>query len=235
MAMTMPEQLEFFEQCIQRSRRGMNAAQASGNYHLAALNCRQAFKCRLMKGLIQWRTGTDPSDSLTEVLGGFAEDWAAVSAIGSGEAKLAHVPAELLPFIAYLIGAPCLLEPSSEGLAGDRLLDFVLGNWLITGSWNDKLWEQGLKKLRQMDRTGLCVQTYELYETVARAAEANLPALSQRGETLFAKRGSDNFFSGADQTEGGGEDNKVTIDYRLAALLKRAGFNGTGVVHAWRW
>ena len=186
-----------------------------------------------MKGLIEWRMGIDPSDSLFEAANGFAEDWAPVMGVGNGEVKSAAVPAERVAFIGYLIGRPPSIDVSSEGLESDRLLDVVLGDWLFN-SWNGESWEQGMEQLRQAG-SDLAVQTYELYKAVAHAAEADLPALSQQGEKLFPIRKSDRFFSGGDQTEGGGEDNKVTVDYRLAALLKRAGFDGTSEVHAWKW
>ena len=233
MAMTIPEKIEFFQERIQGSRRGMDAARSTGNYQLAALNCRQAFKCRLMKGLLEWRMGTDPSDSMSKAVEGLADDWLTVSTIGGDEAKITNVPADLACFIAYLINKPCPIEVSSEGYESDRLLDVVLGDWLFD-SWNGESWEQGMEQLRQAG-SHLAVQTYELYKAVAHAAETDLPGLSQEGEKLFAKRKSDSFFSGGDQTEGGGEDNNVTVDYRLAALLKRAGFDGTSEVHAWKW
>lgn len=211
----------------------MQAAKDLGDYYLATINCGEAFKCRLMKSLIEWRMGTDPSESLAEVVDGFAHDWETVCTIGSGNAKSADVPAEREAFVAYLIGKPSSTEISSEGLDSDRLLDFVLGCWLFE-SWDDELWEQGTQQLRQAG-SDLAIRTYELYRAVVDAERGGLSALSQEGEQLFAKRKSDSFFSGGDQTEGGGDDNNVTIDYRLAALLKRAGFDGTNKVHVWKW
>lgn len=233
MALTPSEMVSFFGEQTKRTRLGMTAAQSSGNYQLALMNLRQAFKCRLMKGLIEWRMEIDPSDSLSEAANGFADDWATVLAVGNGDGESTDVPVERVAFVAYLIGKPPSIDVSSEGFESDRLLDVALGNWLFD-SWNGESWELGMKQLRQVG-SHLAVQTYELYKAVAHAAEADLPALSQEGEKLFAKRKSDSFFSGGDQTEGGGEDNNVTVDYRLAALMKRAGFVGTSEVHAWKW
>lgn len=225
--------ISFFGERIRGTRRGMTIAKSSGNYQLAALNCRQAFKYRLMKSLVEWRMGTDPSESLFEVLEGFVDDWATVLSVGGGEAKSADVPAERVAYVAYLIGKPCSINFSGEGLESDRLLDFVLGDGLHN-SWNGELWEQGIEQLCQAG-SDLAVRTYELYKAVVDASASGLPALSHQGESLFAKRKSDSFFSGGDQTEGGGDDNNVTIDYRLAALLKRASFDGTSEVHIWKW
>ncbi|PHR98520.1 MAG: hypothetical protein COA78_25985 [Blastopirellula sp.] len=235
MAMTTEQMIDFFgEQANAAASEGMLAAKEEGHYYLATINCGEAFKCRLMKSLIQWRIGTDPSDSLSEAAEGFADDWLTVSTIGNSDTQSADVPAERVAFVAYLIGKPYPIVPSSDGLQSDRLLDLVLGNWLFD-SWNGELWEQGMEQLRRMDRTDLSVRTYELYKSVVDATGADLPALSQEGEKLFAKRKSDSFFSGGDQTEGGGPDNDFTVDYRLAALLKRAGFDGTSETHAWKW
>ncbi|MEW4571168.1 hypothetical protein AB1L88_25130 [Tautonia sp. JC769] len=233
MAMTVSEMLDFFRGQIQRSQRGMDAAKSTGIYPLAELNCRQSFKCRLMISLIEWRNGIDPSNSLSEVAAGFADDWAKVVAVGGDKAKTTNVPAERLAFVVYLIGKPCFIDVSSDGLEGDRLLDLVLGDWLFD-SWNGKLWENGMAQLRRAG-SDLAVRTYELYKTIIDAAGSDVTALSHEGERLFAKRKSDAFFCGGDQTEGGGNDNNVTIDYRLAALLKRSGFHDASGVHVWKW
>jgi len=234
--MNIPEMIEFCDEQIQGTRRGMDAAHSTGNYQLAALNCRQAFKLRLMKGLIEWRIGTDPSDSLHEVVSGFAADWATVSTVGGSEAKTADVPAERVAFVSYLIGVPSPIYPTFVGLENDRILDFVLGDWLVNASFDEGAWKQGMNQLRRMGRRAeLAVQTFELYKAIAHAAGADLSVFSHEGEKLFTKRKSDSYFSGADQTEGGGEDNSLTVDYRLAALLKHAGIDNASSMHVWKW
>ncbi|WP_152052056.1 hypothetical protein [Tautonia marina] len=233
MALKPSEMVSFFGEQTKRTRLGMAAAQSSGNYQLAAMNCRQAFKCRLMKSLIEWRMGIDPSDSLSEVVEGFVEDWAIVLAVGADDADSGDVPAERVAFVAYLVGKPRSIDVLSANFECDRLLDLVLGNWLFS-SWDCELWEKGMKQLRQAG-SDLAVRTYELYKAITNAAASDLPALSQEGESLFAKRKADGFFRGGDQTEGGGDDNNITIDYRLAAILKRSGFVDEERVHVWKW
>lgn len=233
MAMTPSEMVTFFGEQANRTRSGMAAALSSKHYQLAAINCRQAFKCRLMKGLIEWRMGIDPSGSLSEVVEGFADDWETVATVGGVDAKSADTPAERVAFLAYLIGKPSCIDVSEDGLKSDRLLDLVFGNWLFD-SWNGELWGKGIEQLR-LTGSGLAVRTYELYKAVVDATKSDLSALSHEGESLFAQRRSDSFFSGGDQTEGGREDNNVTIDYRLAAVLKRAGYDDPGELHVWKW
>ena len=41
------------------------------------------------------------------------------------------------------------------------------------------------------------------------------------GHELYNKRKSDSFFSGGEQTEGGGEDNQYVDDYRLQAIIEK--------------
>lgn len=233
MAMPLSEMISFFEEQAKRARLGMSVARSSANYRLAVLNCRQAFKSRLMQGLIRWRTGIDPSSSLSEAVQGFAGDWEAIQSIAGNAAKLSDTPAERVAILAYLIGQPIPVDIGSEGLESDRLLDFVLGGWLF-GAWNDRLWEHGIEQLRRSG-SRLAVQTYELYKTVVDAEPSDLPELVKRGESYFYVRRSDSFFIGGDQTEGGGDDNAVTVDYRLASLLKRARYDAASGIHSWRW
>ncbi len=232
--MTPSEMIAFFGERSKQAQRGMAVALSSKNYHLAAFNCRQGFKCRLMKALIQWRMGIDPSDSLSNVVQGLSDDWAMVAEIGGDDAKLSDIPSELAAFPAYLIGKPCSIGGTCDGLEGDRLLDVVMGDWLRADSWNDQWWDQGMNQLRRIG-SDLAVRTHDLYKAIANAGPSELPRLLQEGELLFARRRTDSYFSGGDQTEGGGRDNDVTVDYRLAALLKHAGFVDAGQVHVWKW
>ena len=139
MAMTAQQMIEFFrEQAEAASVDGMRAAKEKSNYYLAPMNCGDAFKCRLMKGLIEWRTGIDPAASLSEAVQRFADDWASVAAIGGADARLADVPVERVVFAAFLIDRPPPIDVVSDGLEGNRLLDMVLGGALFN-SWNKEL------------------------------------------------------------------------------------------------
>ncbi len=233
MAMTSIEMIEFFGQQAARTRLGMAAAQSSSNYQLASMNCRQAFKCRLMQGLISWRMAKNPTDFFIGAVQSFSDDWKMLISIGGETTKLSDTPAERVPFISCLIGQQDLPNSlSTDGLEGDRLLDAVLGKWLF-GSWDDTLWEQGIGHLRSCG-SQLALDTYDLYKSVVHASSADLPALMEKGESLFGKRKTDEFFSGGDQTEGGSDDNDFTVDYRLASLAKCVGYEGKAT-HAWRW
>ena len=234
MSMTPNEMVAFFgDQANDAAKVGLRAAMDSSDYYLASVNCGEIFKCRLMQGLICWRTGSNPTNFLAEAVQGFADAWNIVMSIGGDAARLSDTPAERVRFSAYLIGHPGLaIALDVDGLEADRLLDAVLGNWLFD-SWNDSFWEQGIKQLR-LSGSKLAVDTYQLYREMARAISSEVPEFLERGESLFNKRKSDSFYSGGDKTEGGGEDNKVTVDYRLASLVKRVGYMGKGL-HVWNW
>ena len=231
MAMTTDDMIVFFGEQAEGAGEGMQAAQSSANYYLATVNCVERFKCRLMQGLIRWRMGSAPTDFLTLAVRGFSSDWEILVAIGGDNAKLSDTPAEKVPFLSCLIGQQ-VVPIDIDGLEGDRLLDAVLGRWLC-GSWDVTHWEQGIEHLHS-SRSKLALDTYELYKAVAHASPSDLSALMENGKNLFKKRRTDRFFSGGDQTEGGGNDNDVTVDYRLASLVKHAGYEGEGA-RAWQW
>ena len=125
--------------------------------------------------------------------------------------------------------------PSSSvrELTADRLLDAVIGNGLH-GVWSDRLWNNGLERLQKIKGTRLAVETYSTYRALLRAPQAESGGLVDLATRLFRKRTNDRFFSGGDQTEGGGPDNAITADYRLAAVLKKIRYADENP-HRWDW
>lgn len=233
MAMTSTEMVVFFGEQADGTREGMDAAKASSNYYLATFNCRDAFACRLMQGLITWRSEADPSFFFQSAVNGLVEDWETLQSIDGHAATLTDTPAERAGFLSRLIDQHELpLSFRTDSLESDRLLDAVLSKWLF-GTWDDLLWERGIGQLHQCG-SDLAVDTYCLYKQIVEASPAELPTLMNKGEALFCKRQSNSFFAGGDQTEGGGDDNGFAIDYRLASLAKHLGYQGDGT-HIWRW
>lgn len=223
------QKLELFEQQSVRSRKGLDAAIATSNYQLAALNCRQGFKSRLMRGLVQWRSGDNPTGALTECVGFHKEAIQAMESIGKSDFKMTDSAIERVGFVAYLLD----MEWSVFDLVGfeaDRQLDAVLSNSLFS-TVDAVTWESGMKQLREHG-SSLAVETYENYIAMRSGGEAGNSFTTL--ETCFTKRKKDKFFSGGEQTEGGGMDNEFVVDYRLAALAKHAGLKDESV-HSWRW
>lgn len=81
----------------------------------------------------------------------------------------------------------------------------------------------------------LASRTYQTYFEILDKSFKNLPIEDsvKMAEELFARRANDGFYSGAEQTEGGGQDNRIVLDYRLAAILRKARYVGEST-HCWR-
>ena len=234
MSMTATEMIDFFGQQVARTRFGMKAAQSSSNYQLAAMNSRQAFKCRLMQGLICWRLSNDPTQFLVSSVKGLEDDWRSLVAIGGDKAKLVDVPAERMPFILCLIGlSNGSVDCETDGLESDRLLDAVLGQWLLDGSWKELLWKTGIDQLHRTGRK-LAYESYSTYAAIAKSSSTEIITLFEICTVLFKSLEPNKLFCGGDQTEGGGNDNALVVDYRLASLAKRIGYKGTST-NEWQW
>ena len=235
MAMTAEEMIDFFGDQADGSRLGMGVARSTANYHLAALNCRDALKCRLMQGLITWRLGRNPTEILEHAVPQLRDDWQILQEVGGDTAQLADTGFEVAMFVARLVEQPLpfsIPKNLSAVLESDRLLDAVLGKWLF-GDWEADAWQQGSE---QLERQGspLAAETFAFYERVAHAAPAEVSELAKEAEVLFQRRKRDDFYSGGDQTEGGGPDNDFTVDYRFAALAKHVGGQSDSI-HCWQW
>lgn len=235
MAKTIEQILANHASHAARSNMGMAAAKENGNYQLAALNCRQALKSKMMQGLITWRSGDNPTPFFEQAVSRFAEDWQTLRAIGGNASMLSDAGYEQVYFLALLVNQALPFTTESNApkeLQCDRMLDAVLGQWLFDG-WDARLWEAGMEEL-QLKGSGLAVEAYEFYRKVTRATKQDLPQLEASADKLFRRRKKDSFFSGGVQTSGGGQDNDFTVDYRFAALAKHIGYVGNSI-HAWRW
>ncbi len=221
--------LEIFEQQSERSRKGLDTAIASSNYQLAAFNCRQGVKARLMLGLVQWRGGNDPRAALSDCVSFHKEAIQAMAYVGANNFKPTDSSIERVGFIAYLADCEWSMVELTD-FKSDRLLDAVMSNSLF-GPVDAASWENGMELLRQHG-SPLAIETYQSYLAL-RNSPADLIVHSKL-EGLFFKRRNDSFFSGGDQTEGGGLDNDFVVDYRLAALAKHVGLKPDSI-HSWRW
>lgn len=142
----------------------------------------------------------------------------------------ADVPVERARIVATLLDYR-LPELDESSLTDDRRLDSILARKLV-GECDDAAWNDALEKLSSVRGSELARATYECYGQLLRKPMAceNL----DRADELFAGRKKDSFFAGGDQTEGGGNDNAVTVDYRLGAVMKAASVDGENI-HQWRW
>lgn len=232
MAMTAQEMISFFHDQAQGAKQGLDAAIGSSNYYLAAVNVGEEFKCCVMKGLIGWRTGlASPALPLKEALQRISHALVLIKRLSTTDCTK-DVPVEKASIVSFLVDEKSATFGTTE-LSSDRLLDAVLGKGL-RGNWDESRWREGLEQLRKTKGAALAVETYSTYDRLLHGEEADRGRLVDVAIGLFEKRGKDSFYRGGDQTEGGGPDNATTVDYRLAAVMKKIGYAGDNI-HHWRW
>src|ERR1051325_5228970 len=233
MAMTRLELVDFFAQRGKQTADAMEAALRRRELDLVAINVYEAFKSRIMEGLIRWRCDMG---SPLECLKGAVEIARKGAALLIGDIGIETVsremPLETASIIAFLTDQP-IIEFDNSMFEHERLLDSVLGIGLHNG-WENTKWALGLETLGKRKRAKLAVETYSVYDELIHASTKEAPALVDQASQLFARRKKDGYYAGGIQTEGGGPDNDFTVDYRLAAIMKKIGFRGDSI-HAWKW
>lgn len=231
--MTPQEYLSLFANRVELSSKGLAVAHASRNWELAALNYRQLFKCHLMRGLISWRIHQNPTEHLCDAIAVVDEGISTLRSWSHSPSAEQSLPVEKTALLACLTGKSFdTTRTFSEGWACDSQLDLLLA----TSNPADSKATTLIAELRTAKRTSLAAETYQNYFDIlaSEGDSESIEELTKQGEHLFAKRARDSFFSGGDQTEGGGPDNGLVVDFRLAVALKRAGKSNNSL-HAWTW
>lgn len=226
--MNPTDTLRFFETHINRLEHGAALARSNGNVQLLALNARQSFKAHLMCGLILWRQGEDPRKHMEGALKAVTD---AKRTINSDSVQLPESKAML---VASLLGASYdfnLLDDESPDGALDRCLSVCAeqSDSTVAAAAIAAFKKQGL-------RTELLIQSYSAYFSIRKpeATPAERQGLVKHSEQLFKRRATDAYYRGGEQTEGGGPDNGLVVDYRLALVIKQAGMEPESE-HSWRW
>jgi hypothetical protein len=223
MAMTPAEMVVFFSASGARSRANISRDQIRSSPLLLELNYRHWHQGNLMAALVAWRHSLhDPRPALELAFE------AACSALFSLADHDSPTPLpERFRFydvahLALLVGKPVperftsVLRLCCEAPNPDTHLDYLLADFLVTG--RDAL-TASVSEEPPSSRYHLWFDTFRLY---ARLLQGESDALAKT-EVCFARRARDGYFSGGLGIEGGGADNKFTVDYRLAAILKRTG------------
>lgn len=232
--MTPQETLNFFETQLTRSAQGFEIARGSKNVQLAAMNARQMFKAALMCGLIKWRQAENPAESFRKALTVLDEASALITSWDSSFVLAENLPIARGALLASLLDVALDVPvPESADVTVDVQLDQLLAGASAAAPAQETY--QLIAKLNTK-KTALAWESYQTYfEIISNKGDSSsLKPLVDRGEALFAKRSKDAFFSGGDQTEGGGPDNALVVDYRLGVALKKAGYTGASI-HAWTW
>ncbi len=231
--MTSEQMIAFFRQQGALFGQGLQVARNSSNYELALSNVYQIFVAYLMAGFIQWRTGSEsPAKSIADAVHAVAEGLPLLSSLGTPSARISDIPVEQASICAFLIDSASP-EFSAGLLKSDRRLDALIANALLD-QWDQSAWDSALTQLRAVKGSGLAAETYTAYYRLLFGENANLEDSVRSCELLFERRAKDRFFSGADQTYGGGPDNAFAVDFRLAAILKKIDYRGDSL-HRWRW
>lgn len=234
MPMTSEQMIAFFSEQAAVFRKAAQAARDSSNYQLAALNIHQTFKDYLMAGLIQWRTGSEsPAAFIGDAVHAVTDGLWVLSSFGNPFAG-SEIPVEQASICAFLIG---LEGPVCSGMVlnSDRRLDSIIADALLD-KWEQPAWDSAMAELRAIKGSRLAVETYAAYHNLlfSRPKDASREDWVRSCEVLFKRRAKDGFYGGGDQTYGGGPDNNFIVDYRLAAILKKIGYDGESL-HLWRW
>ena len=231
--MTPEQMIAFFCQQGALFGQGLQVARNSANYDLALQNVRECFKAYLMAGLIQWRTGSaNPAKSIADAVHTVVEGLSLLSSLGTPPVRLSDIPVERASICAFLIDSASP-ECSAGVLKGDRRLDALLANALLD-KWDPSAWASTLTQFRAVQGRALAAETYTGYYNLLFRKNAIIEDSVRSCEVLFGRRAKDRFFSGGDQTSGGGPDNAFTVDFRLAAILKKIDYRGDSL-HRWRW
>lgn len=230
--MSPNESLEFFKAQLARSAQGLEVARVSKNLQLAALNGRQMFKACLMCGLIKWRQGDSPVDFFQKGVGLLVESSNLIASWQPSFVLAENLPIARGALLADLLGVTLDVPVVTRSLEAQDQLDYALATSVAGAAAA----VPSIDKLKSGKKTELAAETYQTYfEILSRAGSREaLRTLVERAETLFTRRASDAFFSGGEQTEGGGPDNALVVDYRLGVVLKKAGYRADSI-HAWHW
>ena len=227
--------MRLFKQFADQNCVAVTDAATTGNGELVALNIGHAIKSRLMQGMIAWRSQlANPGQIFQQALAFTKESISKCSSVNSSEAVLNnHLGLSKANFMAFLVGIERIPD-RIVGLEADVLLDGVLANSLFD-QWDSEAWSRGIDRLRKLQGTELAVRSYQTYLDIL---NSNNPETTRKHVIVaidnYGKRKSNAFFSGGNQTDGGGLDNAYVVDYRLAAVMKRVEHK-SNTMHDWLW
>jgi len=228
------EAIDFFIKQSERAAKGLASAKLAENYQLSALNGRQLFKSKLMHGLILWRIGEDPRRVFGEAVDAVVEGATVLQTLDGNSDVGVDLPLERASILSYLIGRSFVLQATGSELSNpEKYLDNMLMSEIETGIRRDEFMAK-IASVGEKKDFSLVARIYRSYADMLDKSEAPSEEAVTFAEKLFLNRSTDKFYSGGEQTEGGGADNKLVVDYRLGAVLKKLGYIGNSA-HRWRW
>lgn len=232
MAKTPEESIAFRRKQAERTKQFLDIAKRSADHDHAAFLIRGLFRDCLMEGLIRWRCSLgSPVAAIKEAVR-WIRDGAEFLTDPDGVATANEIVRAQASILCYLLNEPPIaFDPNV--LKMDCLLGAAF-NYALRDQWDEPMWAEGLSQLQSEGRCALSIETYSTYYRLLRSQGKDVEELVQRATALFENRKDDEFYIGGPQTEGGDLDNMVTVDYRLAAILRKLHYEGENI-HRWRW
>ncbi len=233
----MPEHpLTLFAEWQSFAEKGLAAAIENRNSSLARLNLRQLFLHAIQRGLYRWRTGSEsPRQDFEEAL----------TTVHRAQTLLPQLAPETIAMDIFPKGAPSVVsyllygnatgivdaegavhEASSDPaeragiLVSDALLDRTSAQDALM-LISDKPWPKQLTLFKR---------SHEIYLSLLAGEETD--ALVKEAEDLFRWRSRDGYYTGGHAIYGGGPDNGTSVDFVLAAVLKKIAYRGSSI-HSW--
>jgi hypothetical protein len=231
MPMTIDQQIAFFEERAEQCLMYSKEAYANRNYSHYASLISHIFEEYLMKGLIYWRMDiAPPVEILKNGLGIAREGYTKLSNINC-PGSVYDINNQKISYVSFLLNDK-YYEYDFRAFEEQYLLDAIL-NIGLRDNWDDVLWAKGMSGLTNRDDTSLVIETYSTYRQLL-FDKSRTSELVEYALNLFNRRKDDDYFMGCIQSDGGDFDNDVTVDYRLAAILKKIGYTKDNI-HLWRW
>ncbi len=220
MAMTPREMSNFFAEESADSFANLDSQKVRNTPALLELNMRLASENALMSALIDWRHQlADPCEKLRIAFAACNLAIESLPALNSPTPLSERFRFYDIALLAKLLDvkAPpntiAILQKCRSSGISDLRLDYALAE-TIEGANN--LLAITISATTFSNRQMLLRDTYSAYRDLLGGETQAL----RRAEVNFNRRASDGYFSGGSQVDGGGLDNSLVTDYRLAAILK---------------
>lgn len=228
------ENIRFYAKQVNTFEEGFVYAKNHKNYHLLSLNSRQIFLSQLMQSLITWRIGESPCLLIEQGVERGLESVKALLELDPEANLVTAFPIEKLRIFAFLVGRKIEVEKNCKLIEHpDRKLDCILAAILAgesISSYSDAIAVE-LIKLSKVKRSALAAKIYQIYFDILRCEGVGQV---DTADDLYRQRAVDAFYVNGYESEGGGLDNGLVVDYRLGAILKYLDYSGSSV-HLWRW
>jgi len=257
MPMSPFEMIAFFEQQATMFTTAARKADESHHYQLALDDLSEAYYAHLMVGLLKWRQrSSDPSEDIGRTIDTAKESFVVRQGFGSISGLWHNNHAASAMLLKGLLDGEIEDTILRDGLPGmsqwglcpldsiGLVLDAAL-IWAVRNGLRPHGWDEVLNRIRPKKRLALLLDTYANYMTLIEESWLKtvdrILDTAHAGHRLFERRRRSSYFSGGRQTEGGGLDNSLVVDYRLAALLRWCPPSCIEILdqeafpHLWRW